>query len=210
MRAEFKEFQTQFPDHASPKEGLLYRSVLWLRKAYWSHIVKRLTPGSESWHRYQQRISLLSSTNADMAIRSLFYEQSMECKGKAYILPGTIFCYPYRIRLGYNVFINRGGYITARGQISIGDNVIIGPGVVINSGMHQYQDRDTLIRDQGHKILPICIENDVWIGANVVIMPGVKIGEGSVIGAGAIVTSSIPPYSVAVGVPARVIKKRGE
>ena len=209
MRAEFKEFCEKFPDKVSPRKGRLYQTALWLRKTYWIHILNHLTPGSERWHKYQQRISLLSSTNADMQIRSLFYEKSVSCKGKAYILPGSILCYPYRIQLGYNVFINRNAYITARGPITIGDNVIIGPGVVINSGMHWYQDPNTLIRDQGHKILPIIIENDVWIGAKAVIMPGVFIGKGSVVGAGSIVTTSIPPYSVAVGVPARVIKKRG-
>ena len=125
-----------------------------------------------------------------------------------YILPGTIFCYPYKIEIGYNVFINRNVYITVRANITIGDNVLIGLGVIINSGMHRYKNKDRLIRDQGHEIKPIIIGNDVWIGANAVIMPGVFIGDGSVIGADAIVTRSIPPYSVVVGIPARIIKER--
>lgn len=210
MRREFEEFNNLFPNNVSPPKGFFYRTILAIRKIFWKYKLHSIKPGSEIWHKYQQKISLLSTTDADMNIRSLFYEYSVECKGKLYILPNTIICYPYRIKLGYNVFINRGGYITARGPITIGDNVIIGPGVIINSGMHNYQSNDVLIRDQGHRILPINIENDVWIGANVVIMPGVTIGEGSIIGAGAIVTSSIPAYSVAVGVPAKVIKKRGE
>lgn len=210
MRREFEEFNNLFPNNVSPPKGFFYRAILAIRKIFWKYKLHSIKPGSETWHKYQQKISLLSTTDADMNIRSFFYEYSVECKGKLYILPNTIICYPYRIKLGYNVFINRGGYITARGPITIGDNVIIGPGVIINSGMHNYQSNDVLIRDQGHRILPICIENDVWIGANVVIMPGVTIGEGSIVGAGAIVTSSIPAYSVAVGVPAKVIKKRGE
>lgn len=210
MRREFAEFNELFPNSITPKKGLFYRFRQWLRRGYWNYLINRIKPGSEKWHEYQQKISLLSSSNADMEIRSLFYEKSFECKGKLYILPGTILCYPYRIKMGYNVFINRGGYITARGPVIIGDNVIIGPGVVINSGMHNYIDKEILIRDQGHRILPIKIEDDVWIGANVVVMPGVTIGKGSVIGAGAVVTTSIPPYSVAVGVPAKIKKKRGE
>lgn len=210
MRREFAEFNELFPDSISPKKGFFYQFRLCLRKVYWRYLTKKVKPGSEKWHEYQQKLSLLSTTNADMEIRSLFYENSVECKGKLYILPGTILCYPYRIKIGYNVFINRGGYITARGPITIGDNVIIGSGVVINSGMHNYQDKEVLIRDQGHRILPINIENDVWIGANAVILPGVTIGKGSVVGAGAVVTTSIPPYSVAVGVPAKVKKKRGD
>lgn len=208
MRREFEEFYELYSDVISSKPKLGYRIYQNIRKKYWHRVIKRVIPGSEKWHKYQQKLSMLSSTNADMEIRSLFYENSFKCKGKLYILPGTIVCYPYRVTMGYNVFINRNCYITARGPITIDDNVIIGPGVVINSGMHNYQDSEKLIRDQGHKILPIHIEDDVWIGANAVIMPGVTIGKGSVIGAGSIVTKSIPAYSVAVGVPAKIKKNR--
>ena len=120
----------------------------------------------------------------------------------------SIICYPYKVSIGYNCFINRNVYITARSEITIGSNVLIGPGVIINSGMHHYKNPNILIRDQGHHIKPITIGNDVWLGANTMIMPGVIIGDGCVIGAGAIVTKSLPPYSVAVGVPAKIIKKR--
>ena len=57
-------------------------------------------------------------------------------------------------------------------------------------------------------LAPVIIEDDVWIGARAIILPGVIIGKGSVIGAGAVVAKSIPPYSVAVGNPARVVKTR--
>lgn len=208
MRREIAEFNELHPDDSSPHKGILYHTLLAFRKHWWKHKLSRVKAGSETWHRYQQKISLLSTTDADMEIRSYFFENSMECRGKAYILPNVIFCYPYRIKLGYNIFVNRGVYITARGPVTIGDNVLIGPGVVINSGMHQYMDQSLLIRDQGHRVLPISIGNDVWIGANAVIMPGVTLGDGCVIGAGAVVTHSIPAYAVAVGVPARVIKER--
>lgn len=209
LRREFEEFNI-----INPKKGnsiICYFNNLFqgIRKFFWKCLLRNIKTGSEKWHKYQQRLSVWSSSNDDMEIRSFFYESTIENKGELYILPGTIICYPYRIKFGYNVFINRGGYITARAPITIGDNVIIGPNVVINSGMHKYQYKDVLIRNQGHKSLPICIEDDVWIGANVVIMPGITIGKGSVIGAGSIVTASIPAYSVAVGVPARVKKKRG-
>lgn len=208
MRREFAEFNRLYPEDIAPNKGILYNLKLQMRMRIWKTRLSRVRSGSESWHKLQQKVSQLSSTDADMTIRSFFYENSIKCKGKLYILPGTTLCYPYKIEIGYNVFINRNAYITARANITIGDNVLIGPGVIINSGMHRYKDKNKLIRDQGHEIKPIIIGNDVWIGANAVIMPGVFIGDGSVIGAGAIVTRSIPPYSVAVGIPARIIKER--
>lgn len=208
MRREFAEFNSLYPDDIAPKKGIFYKLKLQVRREIWKTRLSRVRSGSESWHKLQQKVSQLSSTDADMAIRSFFYENSIRCKGKLYILPGTILCYPYKIEMGYNVFINRNVYITARANIIIGDNVLIGPDVIINSGMHRYRDKDKLIRDQGHEIKPITIGNDVWIGAKAVIMPGVVIGDGSVIGAGSIVTRSLPPYSVAVGIPARIIKER--
>lgn len=88
--------------------------------------------------------------------------------------------------------------------VVIGDRVQIGTGVGIFSAGH---DTSVLSRQKfvefGH---PIFIEDDCWIGGNVVILPGVRIGKGCTIGAGSIVTKDIPPYSVAVGSPCRVIK----
>jgi maltose O-acetyltransferase len=142
-------------------------------------------------------------------VRNRFYEKTLKhCGSAIYVLPNVYFGYPYRISLGSNVVINRGSHITARADITIGDNVMIGPNVVINSGSHLYKKRDTPIRDQGHKLGPIVIGNDVWIGASAVILPGVVIGDGAVIGAGAVVTKSIPGYVVAAGVPAKTIKRR--
>ena len=87
--------------------------------------------------------------------------------------------------------------------IVIGNNVAIAPEVKIFSASHDYQDIS--LPDYGEGIY---IEDYVWIGGGAIILPGVKIGKGSVIGAGSIVTHDIPDWSVAVGNPARVIKKR--
>ena len=88
--------------------------------------------------------------------------------------------------------------------VIIGDNVQIASNVSIISAGHE---TSVLTRQKfvefGH---PVYIEDDVWLGANVIVLHGVTIGKGSTVGAGAIVTKDIPPYSVAVGVPARVIK----
>lgn len=211
MRREFEEFSKLYPCDISPQKGKLYHFILTLRRFSIKRKMLGLRPGSERWHELQQKISMLSVSEADMTVRNYFFENSVkQCGGKLYILPNSIISYPYRVTIGYNVFINRGVNITARAEITIGDNALIGPNVVINSGMHNYEKTNILIRDQGHRIQPICIGNDVWIGACAVIMPGVSIGDGSVIGAGSVVTKSIPPYSVAAGVPAKVIKHRAD
>ncbi len=93
-------------------------------------------------------------------------------------------------------------------MIKIGDNVLIGPNVVIRAADHNFDNIDIPINMQGHRSGRIIIEDNVWIGANVTIIRDVTIGTGSVIGAGAVVTKDVPPYSIAAGVPARVIKSR--
>lgn len=95
------------------------------------------------------------------------------------------------------------------GPVVIGDNVMMGPEVVIYTTNHGHDRIDVPIAKQGiTSPRTVTIGNDVWIGRRVIILPGVTIGEGSILGAGAVVAKDIPPYSVAVGNPARVVKKR--
>ena len=91
----------------------------------------------------------------------------------------------------------------------IGDNVMMGPEVIIYTRNHKMDKNGIPMCRQGfQEIKPVHIGNDVWIGRRVMIMPGVTIGDGCVIGAGAVVAKDIPPYSIAVGSPARVVKTR--
>lgn len=95
------------------------------------------------------------------------------------------------------------------GPVIIGENVMMGPEVVVYTGGHRHSRTDIPMIEQGMtEIQAVVIGNDVWIGRRAMIMPGVKIGNGCVIGAGAVITKDIPPYSVAGGVPAKVIKSR--
>jgi galactoside O-acetyltransferase len=114
------------------------------------------------------------------------------------------------ISIGANCNFNTNVHINASvgGTILIGDDCLIGPNVVMRTADHVFSDMTKLIREQGHIAKDIRISDDVWLGSNVIVVGGVTIGKGSVIGAGAVVTKDIPPYSIAVGVPARVIKKR--
>lgn len=94
-------------------------------------------------------------------------------------------------------------------QTHIGNDVMMGPDCVIYTVMHRFDRTDVPMNQQGYTpVRPVTIGNDVWIGSRVTIMPGVTIGDGCVIGAGAVVTRDIPPYAVAAGVPAKVIKYR--
>ncbi len=115
-----------------------------------------------------------------------------------------------KIVVGDNTAINSNVMINAGvgGDIKIGNNVLIGPNVVIRSANHQFRKRDVLIRDQDHSAGDIIIHDDVWIGANVVIVPNVTIAVGAVIAAGAVVTKNVDPYTIVAGVPAVPIGKR--
>jgi acetyltransferase-like isoleucine patch superfamily enzyme len=99
--------------------------------------------------------------------------------------------------------------IAGPGNIHIGEYCMIASHCGIYANQHIFADRTVPIMLQGVTTQGIVIENDCWLGTGVKVLDGVRIGRGSVIGAGAVVTTDIPPYSVAVGVPARVIKSRG-
>lgn len=106
------------------------------------------------------------------------------------------------LTIGERVFINSGCCFQDQGGIFIGDDVLIGHQVVFATLNHE-QDPN---RRSNMTMKPIKIENKVWIGAHATILPGVTIGEGAIVGAGAVVTKDVKPYSIVAGVPARLIK----
>jgi acetyltransferase-like isoleucine patch superfamily enzyme len=110
------------------------------------------------------------------------------------------------IRIGRRTFVGEGTVMRGQGGIVIGDNVLFGPGVQVLAVDHVFTDPRLPIMDQGITAQGIRIEDGCWIGAGAIVLDGVSIGRGSCIGVGAVVTTSIPPHSVAVGVPARVIR----
>ena len=111
---------------------------------------------------------------------------------------GTYFANDLTITLAY----------ANRGHLHLGKRVAIGPGCILVLAAHANSSKiKQQIPEKGRWIT---IEDDVWLGAGVIVLPEITIGEGSIIGAGAVVTKDVPPHCVAVGNPARVIKKVGE
>ncbi|WP_288806485.1 DapH/DapD/GlmU-related protein [uncultured Novosphingobium sp.] len=111
-----------------------------------------------------------------------------------------------RVNIGCDVFANKNLLVEGSGAVSIGNNVRIGPGVsIITSSHHLTEDSS---RRASHELFtkPVTIAEGVWIGASVTILPGVKVGQGSVVAAGALVSKDIPPNVLVAGVPARVIR----
>ena len=109
------------------------------------------------------------------------------------------------VHFGSGVYANFNLVLVDDGNIYVGDRVMIGPNVTITSGAHPISP--ALRNHDVQYNLPVIIEDHVWIGAGAIILPGVRIGKDSVIGAGSVVTKDIPDNVLAVGNPARVIRK---
>jgi len=96
---------------------------------------------------------------------------------------------------------------TIIGPVSIGNHVNLAQGITVTALNHNFANPSRRIDEQGVSTTPVTIEDDVWIGANSVILPGVTVGTHSVIAAGAVVTRNVPPHTLVAGVPAKVIKE---
>lgn len=96
---------------------------------------------------------------------------------------------------------------TIIGPVDIGSHVNLAQGITVTALNHNFDDTEKRIDEQGVSTNPVTIEDDVWVGANAVILPGVTIGNHCVVAAGAVVTKDVPPHSLVAGVPAKVIKQ---
>ncbi len=113
--------------------------------------------------------------------------------------------YGYNIEIGENFYMNHNGIILDCAKVKFGDNVFIGPNCGFYTAIHPIEPKQRISALEAAK--PITIGSNVWFGGNVVVLPGVTIGDNSVIGAGSVVTKSIPAGVVAVGNPCKVLRQ---
>ena len=132
-----------------------------------------------------------------------------ECGNNVIVKHNAIFGKGSGIKIGNRAQLGENSRIG--NNVTIGDDVVMGPDVVIMTSAHAFEDPNVPINKQGAlPIRDVIIGRDSWIGTRVVILPGVIIGEGAVIGACSLVNKDVPPYAIVGGVPARVIRYRGE
>jgi acetyltransferase-like isoleucine patch superfamily enzyme len=112
-----------------------------------------------------------------------------------------------RVRIGAGTFLNQGVMIAAQELVEIGEHCMLANGCFVSDAAHRYDDPDKPVPWQGFTSKgPTRIGANCWLGAHVVITSGVSVGERCVIGAGSVVTQDIPPFSIAAGAPARVLR----
>lgn len=140
----------------------------------------------------------------------VFHPDHIKLGNNVYVGHQTILKAYHRntLEIGDNSWIGQQCFIHSAGGVSIGRTVGIGPGVRIISSSHSDEGSDVPIMLGELTFGEVIIEDDCDIGTGAIVLPGVRIGRGSQIGAGAVVAKDIPPYSVAAGVPAKVIRSR--
>lgn len=175
-----------------------------LERFFWYHFYyqfARHLPASYS----SQRFGRIGRKLRALACRHLFTYVGQEVN----IQRGAHFGNGWEIEIGDHSDI--GLNCTVPGNLKIGRDVMMGPEVMMMANNHQFSDLSRPMRLQGmNKYRAIVIEDDVWIGTRVIILPGVRIGRGAIVGAGAVVTKDVPPFAIVGGNPARIIRFRGQ
>ena len=151
----------------------------------------------------------LTPASVGIGTRMLWYKLILKSCGKGLLMKSmTTIKFPERVSIGNHVGISEYTLLDGDGGITIGDFTRIASHVSIIAFSHNFMDRNVPVKLQGKISKGITIGEDCWIGTGVRILDGVVVGKGAVIGAGSVVTKNIPPYSIAVGIPAHVIKER--
>ena len=122
----------------------------------------------------------------------------------------TNFIYPKNLAVGNNVYIGPKGFLNAMAKIEIKSGTIIGPNLMILTANHNFKNPNYLPYDETYILKEVIIGENVWIGANVLILPGTEIEEGAIIGAGTVVSGKIPKMAIVIGNPCQVVSYRNK
>lgn len=159
--------------------------------------------------RARKLLQMYNSTTANEPERrgALLSELLGRLGGRIEIEPPFFCDYGWNIIAGDNLYMNFGCVVLDCAQVHIGANVLFGPGVQVYAATHP---TDPAVRRTGLELaLPVSIADDVWVGGGAIICPGVRIGAGTSIGAGSVVTADIPAGVIAAGNPCRVLRALG-
>lgn len=188
-----------------------------LRQPILSFVLNRLKPWRNTWRAFLlRRIGVQVDTSSLIAanvMASLGFSQGkrghIKIDAKTQICNGVVLdCWGGSITIKENVFLGPYTVIYGHGGVMIGKDTLISMHCRILSSNHTIPDRNCRIRSMPDILLPVTIGEDVWLGAGATVLGGVTVGDGCVVGAGAVVTKDLPPYSVAVGTPAKVVRTR--
>jgi maltose O-acetyltransferase len=157
---------------------------------------------------YEQFVARLPYKEGARA-RRWFLRSNPNLAAGSYLFENVRIIAPWRLRLGVDASVSPGSILDCRGGLEIGAHSMIGIEAILLSTSHRHDRLDIPMRRQGLEHEPVHIGEDVWIGARAVVLPGVSVGDGAIVGAGAVVTSDVEPYAVVGGVPARQISRRG-
>lgn len=197
-------------------KALLRHGVSATRQAWWRWKLAQLgrcadiQPGAHFEHAGKVRIGDHCRIARQALIRANTDHQIGICLGNNVSVQENVLINANRghVAIGNHSWLGPCSIIYGNGGVEIGNDVMVASHCVINTVSHHSNRIDIPMNHQGTYCEQVIIEDDVWIGTAVVILQGVRIGHGSIIGAGAVVTRDIPPFSIALGVPARVTGNR--
>jgi maltose O-acetyltransferase len=146
--------------------------------------------------------------NEGVVVRRAFLRKAAVLAVDARIFEGVRIIEPSRLRLGRETSVSPGAILDCRGGLEVGAYSMIGIDALVLTSNHAHDRVDVPMRQQGLTFAPVVIGDDVWIGARAIVLPGVRIGQGAIVAAGAVVTTDVDNYSIVGGVPARQIAMR--
>ena len=188
---------------------LAHQATLWMQK--WRWYERNRLPWNRArihWHALRSEAYIRWPVEGN--VLEALDEGRLELGAGVMFEPGVWITAPRaaRVRIGAGSFLNRNVMVAAMELVEIGDHCMFANGCFITDGSHRFDDPDEPVPWQGFTTKgPTRIGDNVWCGANVVVTSGVTIGRRSVIGANSVVTTDIPPFSIAAGAPAKVLKQ---